>query len=52
MVCQITNVFEGGWCVGLMVRAHTPQPCPTCGKDMRYIQQYDRWYCDNCKAYK
>jgi len=26
--------------------------CPQCHKDMRYIEQYERWYCDNCEEYK
>jgi hypothetical protein len=25
--------------------------CPTCGSSMRYIQQYQRWYCDKEKKY-
>ncbi len=25
--------------------------CPKCGREMRYIEQYDRWYCDYCKEY-
>lgn len=26
--------------------------CPTCGSQMRYIEENDRWYCDNCREYK
>ncbi len=26
--------------------------CPDCDEEMRYIDQYDRWYCDNCQQYK
>ncbi len=26
-------------------------PCPTCGKPLSYIQQYQRWYCYNEKKY-
>ena len=26
--------------------------CPDCGSEMRYIDQYDRWYCDDCREYK
>ncbi len=26
--------------------------CPTCGNQMRHIDQYDKWYCDNCQDYK
>ncbi|MFP3871732.1 MAG: GLUG motif-containing protein [Candidatus Aenigmatarchaeota archaeon] len=26
--------------------------CPTCGQPIRYIKEYDRWYCDNCEEYK
>jgi len=25
--------------------------CPTCGQPLTYIQQYQRWYCDNEKKY-
>lgn len=26
-------------------------PCPTCGEELSYIQQYDRWYCYKEKKY-
>lgn len=26
--------------------------CPACGSQMRHIDQYDKWYCDNCQSYK
>src|SRR5437870_3334842 len=26
-------------------------PCPTCGRALTYIQQYNRWYCYSCRAY-
>jgi len=26
--------------------------CPDCSGEMRYIDEYDRWYCDNCQEYK
>jgi hypothetical protein len=38
-------------------RAPLPPPvaaaqlCPTCGRPMTFIQQYNRWYCPNCKKY-
>jgi predicted RNA-binding Zn-ribbon protein involved in translation (DUF1610 family) len=25
--------------------------CPKCGKEMRFIDQYGRWYCDSCGEY-
>jgi len=25
--------------------------CPSCGKRLRYISQYARWYCDFCRKY-
>ena len=37
--------------------APTPAPapatpiCPTCGSQLRYIQQYQRWYCDKEQKY-
>jgi hypothetical protein len=27
------------------------QTCPTCGSPLRYIQQYQRWYCDKEQKY-
>lgn len=37
-------------------RAPPPPPaptqvCPSCGQPMVFIQQYERWYCNNCKKY-
>lgn len=26
--------------------------CPQCHKEMRYIERYERWYCDNCEEYR
>jgi hypothetical protein len=26
-------------------------PCPTCGRELTYVPQYDRWYCYQCRAY-
>jgi hypothetical protein len=32
--------------------AASPSPaCPTCGQPLRYIQQYQRWYCDKEQKY-
>jgi sporulation protein YlmC with PRC-barrel domain len=32
--------------------AQSTQPmCPTCGRPLTYIQQYQRWYCYNEKKY-
>ncbi len=25
--------------------------CPTCGKPLIYVPQYDKWYCRNCEKY-
>lgn len=27
------------------------QTCPTCGQPLTFVQQYNRWYCPNCKKY-
>jgi hypothetical protein len=27
------------------------QACPTCGQPMVFVEQYNRWYCQNCKKY-
>lgn len=38
-------------------RAPPPPPglsaqiCPTCGQPLIFVQQYNRWYCQNCKKY-
>ena len=29
----------------------TAMTCPTCGSPLRYIQQYQRWYCDKEQKY-
>lgn len=26
-------------------------PCPTCGRPMTWVDQYDRWFCDVCEKY-
>lgn len=26
--------------------------CPDCGQQIRYVEEYDRWYCDSCQEYK
>ncbi|TLZ51001.1 MAG: hypothetical protein E6K18_06065 [Methanobacteriota archaeon] len=26
-------------------------PCPTCGRELRYVKDYDRWWCDSEKKY-
>jgi hypothetical protein len=31
--------------------APTAQTCPTCGSPLRFIQQYQRWYCDKEQKY-
>jgi len=28
------------------------KPCPSCSSQMRYIDEHNRWYCDNCQEYK
>jgi MFS family permease len=29
----------------------TAQLCPTCGRPLTYVKEYDRWYCTKCKKY-
>lgn len=29
-----------------------PRACPDCSGNMRYISDYNRWYCDTCQGYK
>lgn len=31
--------------------APAAQICPTCGRPATYVQQYNRWYCYNCRKY-
>jgi hypothetical protein len=31
--------------------APPPPPCPTCNQPLTLVQQYNRWYCDNCQKY-
>lgn len=36
---------------------NTPLPppvaaCPTCGAPLKWVSQYNRWYCDKCQHYK
>ena len=31
--------------------AKVAHPCPTCGKELAYVRQYDRYYCFDCKRY-
>lgn len=26
-------------------------PCPTCGRELTFVAQYDRWYCYHCRVY-
>jgi predicted RNA-binding Zn-ribbon protein involved in translation (DUF1610 family) len=26
-------------------------PCPTCGRELTFVPQYDRWFCYSCRAY-
>jgi len=26
--------------------------CPDCGESIRYVEKYERWYCDACQEYK
>lgn len=26
--------------------------CTNCGKPLTYVQQYQKWYCENCKEYR
>lgn len=42
---KILNTFDAIWSCGTMVN------CPKCGMEMRYIDRYERWYCDFCKEY-
>jgi len=30
----------------------TAKNCQDCGGQMRYIEEYNRWYCDGCEEYK
>lgn len=30
---------------------HAEHPCPTCGRELSFIAQYNRWYCYFCQRY-
>jgi predicted RNA-binding Zn-ribbon protein involved in translation (DUF1610 family) len=32
-------------------RGRVRHPCPTCGRELTFVPQYDRWYCYSCRAY-
>jgi hypothetical protein len=34
------------------VPAQQQYNCVTCGAPMRYVQNYQRWYCDHCGKYQ
>jgi radical SAM enzyme (TIGR01210 family) len=31
--------------------AKVERPCPTCGKELEFVEKYDRYYCYTCKSY-
>ncbi len=33
------------------VEPRVAHPCPTCGRELSYISQYERWYCYFCQRY-
>ncbi len=37
---------------GKKTGADVGRPCPECDRGMRYIEEYGRWYCNNCGEYK
>jgi uncharacterized membrane protein len=50
--------MPGIFSLSRIMRAPPPPPppgavqmCPTCGQPMTFVQQYNRWYCTNCKKY-
>jgi hypothetical protein len=49
------NRRQGGTGPQAMPSSSPPAPttptCPTCGGPLRYIQQYQRWYCDKEQKY-
>jgi hypothetical protein len=36
---------------GVTASADQDPTCPFCGKGLRYIDEYSRWYCDTCSQY-
>ncbi|MEF8835849.1 MAG: zinc ribbon domain-containing protein [Candidatus Thermoplasmatota archaeon] len=37
---------------GISVYGEKEKSCPKCDRDMRYIEEYDRWYCPECGQYR
>jgi len=51
------RVHTGGTVVASTVAAPVAPPvpgrfCPRCGGQMRYVSQYNRYYCDRCQRYE
>ncbi len=36
---------------GAGTQANDNPTCPFCGKELRFIDEYSRWYCDTCSQY-
>ncbi|MFO7791352.1 MAG: hypothetical protein R6W73_00015 [Candidatus Saliniplasma sp.] len=50
---QPTQQSQQGWQQGQQEQETEEQnSCPTCGSQMRWINEYSRWYCDSCQEYK
>jgi len=54
IVVVIYYVRKRGQPVAPSTIAHRPPPppCPKCNSQMNYINEYKRWYCDNCRKYQ
>jgi ribosomal protein S27AE len=36
----------------MMAQVMQPRFCPQCGSQMRFVNEYTRWFCDRCQQYK
>lgn len=46
-----TTETRGGLIAGLGLGKTAAHKCPTCGNNLRWIKQYQRWYCDKESKY-
>lgn len=55
VMCNPANYQHLVQAEDILQRERGPPPpastCPTCGASLRYIQQYQRWYCDREQKY-
>ncbi len=52
VICNIALIFLGSILFSRRTLWSAPPPtCPDCNRPVRYIAQYGKYYCDQCKKY-